>query len=97
MRSFINAGFNICVFYRLRDTGDELAKVLQTYSNGETVNKSLSDALANLATTFSAIEDYRNAYVQRIELKVCLVIYLFFLKSILQSSFLFIYFLVYLA
>ncbi|XP_075992625.1 CBY1 interacting BAR domain containing protein Fam92 isoform X1 [Anticarsia gemmatalis] len=55
---------------RLRDMGDELVKVLKDYSNNELVNKSLSTGLENLSTTLTAIEEYRNCEVQRLEAKV---------------------------
>ncbi|XP_047987654.1 CBY1-interacting BAR domain-containing protein 1-A [Leguminivora glycinivorella] len=55
---------------RLRDQGDELAKVLKDYANNEIVNKSLSAGLENLSITLTAIEEYRNCEVQRLEAKV---------------------------
>ncbi|XP_063530021.1 CBY1-interacting BAR domain-containing protein 1-A isoform X1 [Cydia strobilella] len=55
---------------RLRDQGDELAKVLKEYANNEIVNKSLSAGLENLSITLTAIEEYRNCEVQRLEAKV---------------------------
>ncbi|KAJ8726561.1 hypothetical protein PYW07_001259 [Mythimna separata] len=55
---------------RLRDMGDELVKVLKDYANNEIVNKSLSSGLENLSTTLTAIEEYRNCEVQRLEAKV---------------------------
>ncbi|KAJ0182056.1 hypothetical protein K1T71_002778 [Dendrolimus kikuchii] len=55
---------------RLRDMGDELTKVLKDYANNELVNKSLSSGLDNLALTLTAIEEYRNCQVQRLEAKV---------------------------
>lgn len=55
---------------RLRDMGDELVKVLKDYANNEIVNKSLSNGLENLSTTLTAIEEYRNCEVQRLEAKV---------------------------
>ncbi|XP_063838470.1 CBY1-interacting BAR domain-containing protein 1 isoform X3 [Ostrinia nubilalis] len=54
---------------RLRDMGDELTKVLKDYSNNEIVNKSLSAGLENLSITLTAIEEYRNCEVQRLEAK----------------------------
>lgn len=50
--------------------GDELVKVLKDYANNEIVNKSLSTGLENLSTTLTAIEEYRNCEVQRLEAKV---------------------------
>ncbi|XP_026757359.2 CBY1-interacting BAR domain-containing protein 1 isoform X2 [Galleria mellonella] len=55
---------------RLRDMGDELTKVLKDYANNEIVNKSLSTGLENLSITLTAIEEYRNCEVQRLEAKV---------------------------
>ncbi|KAL0895050.1 hypothetical protein ABMA27_013516 [Loxostege sticticalis] len=55
---------------RLRDMGDELTKVIKDYSNNEIVNKSLSAGLENLSITLTAIEEYRNCEVQRLEAKV---------------------------
>ncbi|CAG9784200.1 unnamed protein product [Diatraea saccharalis] len=55
---------------RLRDMGDELSKVLKDYSSNEIVNKSLSSGLDNLSITLTAIEEYRNCEVQRLEAKV---------------------------
>ncbi|KZC10935.1 Protein FAM92A1 [Dufourea novaeangliae] len=46
---------------RLRDKGDEIAKVVQTYSQSETVNRSLTAGLSNLSATLSVIGDYRHA------------------------------------
>lgn len=58
------------LFPRLRDQGDELAKVLKDYANNEIVNKSLSAGLENLSITLTAVEEYRNCEVQRLEAKV---------------------------
>ncbi|XP_045512077.1 protein FAM92A [Pieris brassicae] len=55
---------------RLRDMGDELAKIFKEYANNELVNKSLSTGLDNLSLTVTAIEEYRNCAVQRLEAKV---------------------------
>ncbi|CAH0726028.1 unnamed protein product, partial [Brenthis ino] len=55
---------------RLRDMGDDLAKILKEYANNEIVNKSLSAGLDNLSVTLMAIEEYRNCEVQRLEAKV---------------------------
>ncbi|XP_068621539.1 CBY1-interacting BAR domain-containing protein 1 [Battus philenor] len=55
---------------RIRDMGDELAKVIKDYSNNEIVNKSLSTGLDNLSVTLTAVEEYRNCEVQRLEAKV---------------------------
>ncbi|KAG6450386.1 hypothetical protein O3G_MSEX006569 [Manduca sexta] len=50
--------------------GDELTKVLKEYANNEIVNKSLSAGLENVSITLTAIEEYRNCEVQRLEAKV---------------------------
>ncbi|XP_032530005.2 CBY1-interacting BAR domain-containing protein 1 isoform X1 [Danaus plexippus] len=55
---------------RLRDMGDELSKILKDYANNEIVNKSLSAGLDNLSLTLTAIEEYRNCEIQRLEAKV---------------------------
>ncbi|XP_049869033.1 CBY1-interacting BAR domain-containing protein 1 isoform X2 [Pectinophora gossypiella] len=55
---------------RLRDMGDDVAKALKDYANNEIVNKSLSSGLENLSITLTAIEEYRNCEVQRLEAKV---------------------------
>ncbi|CAG4997904.1 unnamed protein product [Parnassius apollo] len=55
---------------RVRDMGDELAKVIKDYANNEIVNKSLSAGLDNLSITLTAVEEYRNCKVQRLEAKV---------------------------
>ncbi|CAH2104409.1 unnamed protein product [Euphydryas editha] len=57
-------------YARLRDMGDELAKIIKEYANNEIVNKSLSSGLENLSITLTAIEEYRNCEVQRLEAKV---------------------------
>ncbi|XP_011632122.1 protein FAM92A isoform X3 [Pogonomyrmex barbatus] len=55
---------------RLRDKGDELAKVIQTYADSEVINRSLSTGLTNFSATLSVIGDYRDAQVQRLDAKV---------------------------
>ena len=45
--------------YRLRDKGDEIAKVIQAYAQSETVNRSLATGLTNFSATLSVIGDYR--------------------------------------
>ncbi|XP_050361877.1 CBY1-interacting BAR domain-containing protein 1 [Nymphalis io] len=55
---------------RLRDMGDELSKIIKDYANNEIVNKSLSAGLDNLSITLTAVEEYRNCEVQRLEAKV---------------------------
>lgn len=48
---------------RLRDKGDEIAKIIQTYAESETINRSLSNGLTNFSTTLSVIGDYRYIYI----------------------------------
>ncbi|XP_057334019.1 CBY1-interacting BAR domain-containing protein 1-A isoform X1 [Microplitis mediator] len=55
---------------RLRDKNDEVAKVIQTYAESETINISLSRGLSNFAATLSVIGDYKDAEVQRIDSKI---------------------------
>ncbi|XP_053595961.1 CBY1-interacting BAR domain-containing protein 1-B [Microplitis demolitor] len=55
---------------RLRDKNDEVAKVIQTYAESETINISLSHGLSNFAATLSVIGDYKDAEVQRIDSKI---------------------------
>lgn len=45
--------------FRLRDKGDEIAKIIQTYAQSETINRSLSNGLINFSATLSVIGDYR--------------------------------------
>lgn len=72
---------NKLFFSRLRDMGDELAKILKEYANNEIVNKSLSAGLDNLSITLVAIEEYRNCEVQRLEAKVIIIIIAFLLLN----------------
>ncbi|XP_063977287.1 CBY1-interacting BAR domain-containing protein 1-A isoform X2 [Diachasmimorpha longicaudata] len=55
---------------RLRDKNDEVAKVIQTYAESETINRSLSSGLTNFSTTLSVIGDYRDAEVRRLDSKI---------------------------
>ncbi|XP_047350226.1 CBY1-interacting BAR domain-containing protein 1-A-like isoform X4 [Vespa velutina] len=55
---------------RLRDKNDEVAKTIHTYAESELINRSLSNGLLNLSATLSAIGDYRDAQVQRLDAKV---------------------------
>lgn len=55
---------------RLRDKSDEVAKIVMTFAESEDVNKTLSDALANLAYCFSILGDYGDLRVHGIENKV---------------------------
>ncbi|XP_043522508.1 protein FAM92A isoform X1 [Frieseomelitta varia] len=55
---------------RLRDKGDEIAKIIQIYAQSETINQSLSNGLTNFSATLSVIGDYRDAKVQRFDAKI---------------------------
>ncbi|KAK1136236.1 hypothetical protein K0M31_000801 [Melipona bicolor] len=55
---------------RLRDKGDEIAKIIQIYAQSETINQSLSNGLTNFSATLSVIGDYRDAKVQRFDSKI---------------------------
>lgn len=54
----------------LRDKSDEVVKIIQDYAEAENVNKSLKNGLLQFSSTLSAIGDYRDAEVQRLETKV---------------------------
>ncbi|XP_043670011.1 protein FAM92A-A isoform X2 [Vespula pensylvanica] len=56
--------------FRLRDKNDEVAKTIHTYAESELINRSLNNGLLNLSATLSAIGDYRDAQVQRLDAKV---------------------------
>lgn len=55
---------------RLRDKGDELARVTVTYAEYEDINKSLSNGLYNFSNCMSTIGDYGDMRVQNIDSKV---------------------------
>ncbi|KAH3772436.1 CBY1-interacting BAR domain-containing protein 1-B-like [Dreissena polymorpha] len=55
---------------RLRDKGDQITKDLMTYIEGETLNPSSNKYFTEFAQNLSAIQDYRNAQVTRLETKV---------------------------
>ncbi|XP_015178313.1 PREDICTED: secretion-regulating guanine nucleotide exchange factor-like [Polistes dominula] len=55
---------------RLRDKNDEVAKTIHTYAESELINRSLKHGLLNFSATLSAIGDYRDAQVQRLDAKV---------------------------
>ncbi|KAK2587102.1 hypothetical protein KPH14_002868 [Odynerus spinipes] len=55
---------------RLRDKNDDVAKTIHTYAESEMINRSLSNGLLNFSATLSAIGDYRDAQVQRLDAKV---------------------------
>ncbi|KDQ71561.1 protein FAM92A-A isoform X2 [Zootermopsis nevadensis] len=54
----------------LRDTSDEIVKVIQDYAEAENVNRSLRNGLLQFSSTLLAIGDYRDAQVQRIDSKI---------------------------
>nr|CAD7263233.1 unnamed protein product [Timema shepardi] len=54
----------------LRDKSDEVSKVVHNYAESETVNKSLKNGLSKFSATLSAVSDYRDAEVRRLETKV---------------------------
>lgn len=55
---------------RLRDKNDDLAKVLQNYSESEKFNKSLSIGVSSVSKAMSFIADFHEMEVQRMETKV---------------------------
>ncbi|GJQ84080.1 hypothetical protein Trydic_g12060 [Trypoxylus dichotomus] len=55
---------------RLRDKGDEIAKITLSYAESEEINKTLSNSLVNFANTISLISDYGNLRVLNIDKKV---------------------------
>ncbi|XP_044743164.1 protein FAM92A isoform X1 [Chrysoperla carnea] len=55
---------------RIRDKTDELATVIQTYSNSESVNKTLREALTNFSTILLSLGDFKDARVQKLDNKV---------------------------
>lgn len=55
---------------RIRDKNDELATVIQTYANSESVNKTLREALTNFSTILLSLGDYKDARVQKLDNKV---------------------------
>ncbi|XP_041377172.1 protein FAM92A-B-like isoform X2 [Gigantopelta aegis] len=54
----------------VRDKGDDIAKTMARYADYETINITLKKALAEFAENFSAVQDYRQAEVTRLEAKV---------------------------
>lgn len=54
----------------LRDKSDEAVKVIQDYAEAENVNRSLRNGLLQFSSTLSAIGDYRDAQVQRLDSKL---------------------------
>lgn len=55
---------------RLRDKGDALSNSLGGYGSADSVHRSLSFALASFAADLAAIEDHRQAEIDRMETKV---------------------------
>ncbi|KAH9509489.1 Protein fam92a [Bulinus truncatus] len=55
---------------RLRDRGDIFAKHVKEYADLEQINTSSKINLVTFAENFSAVQDYRDAEVQRLEVKV---------------------------
>lgn len=55
---------------RLRDKGDELAKVVLNYAESENINKSLAMGLESFAESLSTISDYGDNRVQMLDSKV---------------------------
>lgn len=57
---------------QLRDSGDSLANKVLNYAVGENLHHSLRSALTKFAEKLAAVQDYRQAYIQRLEAKVIL-------------------------
>uniref|UniRef100_A0A0P4WLQ7 Uncharacterized protein n=1 Tax=Scylla olivacea TaxID=85551 RepID=A0A0P4WLQ7_SCYOL len=55
---------------KLRDKGDEVSKALQDYGEVESLNKSLRAALCETADSLTAIQDYRDVKVERLDARV---------------------------
>ncbi|CAH8544162.1 unnamed protein product [Schistosoma turkestanicum] len=55
---------------KLRNNGDEIARILLDYANKEKINRTTSDALRKVSEYFVTVEDYRNAEINRIVAKV---------------------------
>ncbi|KAJ8973593.1 hypothetical protein NQ317_010030, partial [Molorchus minor] len=55
---------------RVRDKGDEIAKITLNYAESENINKSLALGLENFADCLSAIGDYGNMRTQSVDSKV---------------------------
>ncbi|RZF42183.1 hypothetical protein LSTR_LSTR004332 [Laodelphax striatellus] len=55
---------------RVRDMNDNLAKNLQSYSEGEKINRSLKQGLGDFSNTLVEIGDYRNIETQRLDKRV---------------------------
>jgi hypothetical protein len=55
---------------RLRDTSDIMVSILNEYSGKEKINTSSKKGLVNYSSFLSAVEDYRNAMIERVEKKI---------------------------
>ncbi|CAH8634521.1 unnamed protein product [Schistosoma rodhaini] len=55
---------------KLRNNGDEIARILLDYSNKEQINHTTSNALRKVSEYFVTLEDYRNTEIDRIVGKV---------------------------
>ncbi|ESO85073.1 hypothetical protein LOTGIDRAFT_130994, partial [Lottia gigantea] len=55
---------------RLRDKGDLLSKYIMEYAGAEKANVTTQNSLVKFAENFSAIQDYRQAEINRLEAKV---------------------------
>lgn len=55
---------------RLRDKGDDISSSVMSYSEAETINKSLSENLAKFSGTLTLISDYGDKRVRYIDSKV---------------------------
>lgn len=56
----------------MRDKGDDLSRVLQSYGEQENLNKSLRSAVCETADTIAAVQDYR--YGMKFDMNVFLMI-----------------------
>ena len=52
------------ISYSVFSTGDQVSKDVLSYIEGETLNPSSKQNLAEFSHTFSAVQDYRNAQVR---------------------------------
>ncbi|XP_045124393.1 protein FAM92A-like isoform X2 [Portunus trituberculatus] len=55
---------------KLRDKGDEVSKALLEYGEVESLNKSLRAALCETADSLTAVQDYRDVKVERLDTRV---------------------------
>ncbi|KAK2146596.1 hypothetical protein LSH36_595g02012 [Paralvinella palmiformis] len=55
---------------KIRDTGDELSRHMYTYADKESFNSTTKESLMRFASYFSAIQDYRDVEVRRLDNKV---------------------------